>query len=190
MVFAPSPRRVTPGHARHLAEAARDEARAVERTVDVYGLFVNERADVIARIVDEASVDVVQLHGDETIAFASALGLPRMVKAVRVAGEEAIEEVTRAVASGLFESVLLDAFDERARGGTGRTFDWAIAARVARSARIVLAGGLKPDNVRQAVERVGPFMVDVSSGVETSPGVKDHGLLRRFVAEARGVRTA
>jgi phosphoribosylanthranilate isomerase len=83
------------------------------------------------------------------------------------------------------ELVVLDAHDPVRRGGTGKTVDWRRAALVARSRRIILAGGLTPDNVRQAIDEVRPYAVDVASGVEAEPGIKDHGLLRAFVAAAK-----
>lgn len=185
VVFAESPRRVTVDEARAVVDAARAEAQARERRVDVFALFVNESAEVIRDLQASVGFDVAQLHGDESIAFAAGLGGIRVVKAVRVRDHSSLADVQVCVESGACEAVLLDAHDDRVRGGSGKVFDWSVAREAARGARIILAGGLNPDNVHEAVVRVRPYMVDVSSGVETAPGVKDHALVRRFIEEAR-----
>ncbi len=202
IVFAESPRRVSLEEAKAVAAAARDEAASARRGVEIWGVFVNEEAGRIIELAREVPLDVAQLHGDETVEFAQTLGEVRLVKAVRVRDEGALEEIARLASSGAFEAVLLDSFDERARagrvgapdstsgarmrrGGTGRTFDWEVAREACRHHRIVLAGGLTPDNVAEAVRRVRPWMVDASSGVEAAPAEKDPELTARFVSEAR-----
>jgi phosphoribosylanthranilate isomerase len=217
VVFAESPSRVTLEEARAVAAAARDEAAKAGRTIETWGVFVNEEAGRIIELAREVPLDVAQLHGDETLDFARSLGDLRLVRAVRVRDSGALEEIARFASSGAFEAVLLDSFDERARagrvgapdsipgppargsylpgaeapggapmrrGGTGRTFDWGVAREAAERARVVLAGGLSPDNVAEAVRRVRPWMVDASSGVESAPGEKDAALVERFVSEA------
>ncbi len=198
-VFARSSRRVTVEEAALAASAAREEAAAAGRTVEAWGVVVNEPVDGLREIARGVPLDVIQLHGDETPDFARQLVDLRLVKAVRVRGAGALEEIERLWATGLFEAILLDAFvealealeagegggGEGARGGTGKTFDWEIARRAAGRVPVVLAGGLTPDNVARAVRRVRPRMVDASSGVESSPGVKDPALVERFVREAR-----
>jgi phosphoribosylanthranilate isomerase len=185
VVFAESPRRVTAGVARAVAAAARNEARTSGRSIDVFGLFVNERAEVIRQLARDVGFDVVQLHGDEMPGIANDLQGLRLVKAVRVKDHAALHEIERYWSTGWFEAVLLDAYSEKARGGTGKTFDWSVAEEAAKTVRVILAGGLKADNVREAASRVAPAMVDVSSGVESSPGVKDHASMARFINEAR-----
>ena len=185
VVFAESPRQVALEEAKEVATAARDEAAKAGRTIEAWGVFVNEEAGRIIELARGVPLDVVQLHGDETVELARTLGGLRLVKAVRVMDAGALEEIARLVASGAFEAVLLDSFDERARGGTGRTFDWEVAREACRYHRIVLAGGLSPANVAEAVRRVRPWMVDASSGVESAPGEKDAALVERFVSEAR-----
>jgi len=202
VVFAESPRRVSPEEAKAVAAAARDEAAKAGRTVEVWGVLVNEEAGRILELAREVPLDVAQLHGDETLDFARSLVGLRLVKVVRVRDEGALAEIDRLASSGAFEAVLLDSFDERARagrvdapdstsgalmrrGGTGRTFDWDVAREACRPHRIVLAGGLSPDNVAEAVRLVRPWMVDASSGVEAAPGEKDAELVARFVSEAK-----
>ncbi|MHC4253212.1 MAG: phosphoribosylanthranilate isomerase [Planctomycetota bacterium] len=189
LVFAPSPRRVTLEEARAVARAGREEAEGLGRAVEAWGVFVDDPPERIRELARGVPLDVVQLHGDETPDFARELAreLPavRLVRAVRVRGGDSLDEVRELLASGLFEAVLLDSYDERARGGTGRTFDWDVARAAALGGRVVLAGGLTPDNVCEAVRRVRPWMVDASSGVESAPGRKDPRLIERFVAEAR-----
>jgi len=186
IVFAESPRRATPDEARAVADAARDEAAKLGREVEVWGVFVNESRERVAEIARAVPLDVAQLHGDETEAFARSLAPLRAVKAVRVRGPETLAEIESLTASDVYEALVLDSYDERARGGTGKTFDWDVAAEAARRARVVLAGGLTPANVAEAVRRVRPWAVDTSSGVERSPGEKDLAAVEAFVRSAKG----
>ena len=150
-------------------------------------MFVNPTRAEVERAVAEIGLDVVQLHGDETPEFCR--GLPRRVlKAVRVGAGFRSEEALRY--EGFAAGILLDtrADDAGARpGGTGRAFDWTMARSVRENARyLVLAGGLNPENVGRAVAAVEPDAVDVSSGVESSPGRKDAARVRAFVRAVRG----
>lgn len=181
---AESLRRIELARARELAAAARAE----RSDVTVFGLFVNALADEVARAVETVPLDAVQLHGDESPEDVAALAarLPDCIvmKAVRVRDAADIASLT-GYGCKVF---LLDAYapGKGPRGGRGETFDWSLAAEAAKSHRIILAGGLTPDNVAGAIERAQPFMVDVSSGVESAPGVKDAEKLRAFIANARG----
>jgi phosphoribosylanthranilate isomerase len=145
-------------------------ARAIVATLPAFvapvGLFVNQPAEYVSGVAALVRLAAVQLHGDETVEYAHAIRRP-LIKALTIG--DAVDRWPESV------TVLLDAHDPARRGGTGRTIDWTAAAAVAARRRILLAGGLTPDNVAEAVERVRPFGVDVSSGVERSPGVKDHG---------------
>jgi phosphoribosylanthranilate isomerase len=164
-----SPRVITPAVARRIV-------RTLPPFVTPVGVFVNQAAREINAVADEVGLGAVQLHGDETAADASAIERP-VVKAVTLAGDDA--DVEAAVGAWPDSVVLLvDAADAERRGGTGRLADWANAARVARRRPVLLAGGLGPENVGEAIRRVAPFGLDVSSGVESSPGIKDHQRLR------------
>lgn len=172
--YEKSPRCVT-------REVARDIIAGVPPFVTTVGVFVNEDADVIKGLREFARLDRVQLHGDETPEFCRGLG-SGVIKALRIKGEEDILVLEEYDA----QAFLLDAFVDGEPGGTGAGFDWAIAVEAKRYGRIILSGGLTPENVREAVKRVAPYAVDVSSGVELSPGVKDPEKIRRFMEEAKG----
>jgi phosphoribosylanthranilate isomerase len=170
-VFWPgSPRCVSPG------EAARIAATLPPFVAPV-GVFVNQPLEEIRVIASAVGLAAIQLHGDEDPG--TWLGVPgRCIKAAGVGGGFD----AAAVAAWPPEVwPLLDAHDPARRGGTGRAADWDVAARVARGRRIILAGGLDASNVRGAIARVRPFAVDVSSGVEHEPGIKDPDRLRAFV---------
>ena len=170
-VFWPkSPRFVTP-------DLAAEIVRAVPPGVETVGVFVDAPIDSIIATVERVGLTTVQLHGDEPAAYATALKRP-VLRAVRVGADPAADEWPEGT------RLLLDAIDPAVRGGTGMQVDWAGAALVARDREVVLAGGLTPDNVGAAIERVRPWGVDVSSGVEQAPGVKDPDKVARFVANA------
>ena len=175
-VFWPqSPRYISPDRAAAIIAA-------LPLGVNTVGVFVNETVDGIRGVATETGISTIQLHGDEPPSYADALDWP----VLRSTTVEQIEEVSAAwPADTLF---LMDAADPVRRGGTGRTIDWQQAASAARTRRIVLAGGLTPDNVADAVETVRPFGVDVSSGVEDAPGVKNEDKVARFLACARSAR--
>jgi phosphoribosylanthranilate isomerase len=160
-----SPRFIDPYRARAIAAA-------LPPFVATVGVFVNQPAAQVSGIASLVRVSAVQLHGDETPEYAAALARP-VVKAVSLAS--ARPDSVDAWPAGV--TLLLDADDPVKRGGTGRTIDWDAAAAVARRRRVLLAGGLTPENVAEAVGRVRPFGIDVSSGVEESPGIKNHARL-------------
>jgi phosphoribosylanthranilate isomerase len=143
------------------------------------GVFVNDTVDRIRAIAERARLTAVQLHGDEPPAYADALDWP-VFRAVSVADLQLASE-----AWAPETPLLVDNIDPVRRGGTGAVIDWSQAAAMASKRRIVLAGGLTPDNVASAIRAVRPFGVDVSSGVEASPGVKDFGKVAEFIANAR-----
>ena len=163
-IFWPSsPRFIDPYRARAIAAA-------LPPFVTPVGVFVNQPLDYVNGVASLVRLGVVQLHGDETPEFAAAVCRPVM-KAVAI-GQADVRLWPARV------KLLLDVHDPLARGGTGRTIDWSTAADVASRREIVLAGGLKPENVADAVARVRPYGIDVSSGVERSPGIKDHERLQ------------
>jgi phosphoribosylanthranilate isomerase len=143
------------------------------------GVFVNEPVDGIRAIAERLRLTAVQLHGDEPPAYAEALDWP-VIRAVSVGDiGEAWEAWSPETA------LLVDNIDPVRRGGTGAVIDWSSAADLAQKRRVVLAGGLTPDNVASAIRAVRPFGVDVSSGVEAAPGVKDFDKVTQFIANAR-----
>ena len=172
-VFWPqSPRYIAPDRAAGIVAALPPD-------VDAVGVFVNESVDGIRAVVAQTGISAIQLHGDEPPDYAQALGWP-VLKAITIADAD---EAADAWPPGT--TFLVDAADRVRRGGTGTTVDWQHAAAVARGRRVVLAGGLTPDNVAAAIETVRPFGVDVSSGVEDAPGVKNQDKVARFLASAR-----
>jgi phosphoribosylanthranilate isomerase len=172
-VFWPqSPRYIAPERAAGIIAALPPDVNAV-------GVFVNESVDGIRAMVATTGITAVQLHGEEPPQFASALGWP-VLKTIQ-AGEA--DEAARAWPPET--TFLVDAADPVKRGGTGVTVDWQQASAAARRCRVVLAGGLTPENVAAAIDRVRPFGVDVSSGVEDAPGVKNQDKVARFLASAR-----
>jgi phosphoribosylanthranilate isomerase len=163
---------------------ARSIVEALPEHVITVGVFVNASQDEIAALQGEVGFRCVQLHGDEGPEVLARF-LPHAYKALRVRGEAVIDEVARFPG----EHVLLDAYVPGEPGGTGATFDWRIAERVARMRKLTLAGGLTPDNVAEAVAAVRPFCVDVASGVERAPGKKDEAKVRAFIQRAKGLQS-
>jgi phosphoribosylanthranilate isomerase len=152
---------------------------SLPNTVTPVGVFVDPTADDV-RAAADAGIRMAQIHSDQPT-FLRGVTIP-ILRAVHLAIER-VDGVEPDIADDL---VLLDAHHPVTHGGTGKTVDWHRAALIARSRRIILAGGLTPANVRQAIEEVRPYGVDTASGVESSPGVKDHELMRVFM-EAAGI---
>jgi phosphoribosylanthranilate isomerase len=172
-VFWPgSPRCVDPATARAIVDT-------LPASVTAVGVFVNADRDEIERVAAHVRLGVVQLHGDESPALAQSL-TRRVLKATTLA---ACTEDALAPWAGV--GLLLDAHDPARRGGTGQTIDWQAARCVAARRPIVLAGGLRPENVEGAIETVRPAAIDVSSGIEREPGVKDHARMRALFEVVR-----
>ncbi|HEX2639412.1 MAG TPA: phosphoribosylanthranilate isomerase [Pyrinomonadaceae bacterium] len=175
--YPQSPRYVTVEQARRIAETVASRAAAV-------GVFVNEPLETIVEIARKVALEAIQLHGDETADFIKGLrnetGLT-VIKAIRVAdGLDSAEQNSFGA-----DAILLDSFSNSERGGTGKTFDWDVARRFSNLAlKIYLAGGLTPENVREAIAAVKPYAVDSCSGVELTPGIKDHLRLKLFIERA------
>lgn len=161
---------------------AREIAAALPPFVSVVALFVNETAETIREILHQVPVDVIQFHGDEDDAFCRQFDRPYL-KAVRVRCAEDIQ--TASVKFPHARAILFDAYHPDEYGGTGLRFDWQLLAGY-RDKPWVLAGGLTPENVAEAVAVSGAAAVDVSGGVEISGGVKDHAKMAAFVAAVRG----
>jgi phosphoribosylanthranilate isomerase len=173
LVFWPeSPRWIDPYRARPIVAALPPFVTAV-------GVFVNQPPEYVAGVAALVKLGAVQLHGDENVSRYARSGL-RIIKSVPVSdrfdADRALDRVDENV------TVLLDAHDPKRRGGTGRTIDWSQAAIAARKRRIILSGGLDASNVAEAVAQVEPYAVDVSSGVESAPGIKSADRLRAFFA--------
>jgi phosphoribosylanthranilate isomerase len=171
--FADSPRCVEPGTVRSIIDK-------LPTGIVKVGLFVNEQPETVNRIAVESGIDLVQLHGDETPVECRKIDKP-VIKALRVRDAESF--------SGWQDypgdAILLDAWHPEKFGGTGESCDWELAAEMARQTTIILAGGLHPNNVADAVTMVRPHGVDVSSGVEQSPGKKDPDKVAEFIKNAR-----
>jgi phosphoribosylanthranilate isomerase len=167
-------------------EAARALARITPPFMAMIGVFVDQPVAEIKEIVRFVGLTAVQLHGRETPADAAGLDgdAGHVIKAVGEPGEDIVSTATawpeRVV-------LMVDAIDPAQRGGTGGRADWAAAAQLARLRRVILAGGLRPDNVGEAVRQVRPYAVDVASGVELRPGIKDHARMRAFADAVRAV---
>jgi len=144
------------------------------------GVFVNEEAEKINRIAERCGLNVVQLHGDESPAFCKKIK-SRVIKAVRVQNASSLKELSRYEVDGF----LLDTFAKDQWGGTGKVFDWDLAWRATKAGPVILAGGLNPANVKEAIRTVQPYGVDVSSGVEASPGIKDPKKVKAFIKAVR-----
>ena len=164
-----------------------DEARAIIRRlppfVSTVGVFVNQPREEVLATASHAGVSVIQLHGDEEASAYADCGF-RVIKALPVG-----PGFTMAAVDGLPAemTMLLDAFDPVRRGGTGQRIEWSVAAAAAARRQTILSGGLGPDSVQEAVRVVKPYAVDVSSGVESMPGVKDESKLRAFFAALQSV---
>lgn len=177
--YPPSPRAVSP------LQAA-DVVADVPAFVTLTALFVNPTAEQVQSVLDVVRIDLLQFHGDEDEAFCAQFNRP-YIKAIRV--RQASDVVASFVRFPGALAILLDSYKPGVPGGTGETFDWSLVPESDDLKPIILAGGLKPDNVAYAIERVKPFAVDVSGGVEAEldgvaqKGIKDHGKINAFLDE-------
>jgi len=173
-----SPRYIT-------SEAAHDIIAALPPFVASVGVFVNEELKAIEAVASDLGLAAVQLHGDESPEFCASLLVRKTIKAVRVS--EGFEP--QSIKLYPVDMILLDTGSPGRYGGTGKTFDWGLAAECARLGPIILAGGLTPENVVEAITTVRPAAVDVCSGVETEPGRKDLDKLRNFMLAVADANT-
>jgi len=172
------------GSARRCDHAVAAEIGAgLRRKLEIVGVFVDQTLDVISRAVENEHLSIVQLHGGEGLSFchevARRTGCP-VIKAIRVRTSADID-----IARGFRVNFhLLDAYQEGVPGGTGHTVDWELLRRRRSKVPLILAGGLTPENLDEAIDATRPWAVDVASGVESAPGIKDHELMSAFAAAA------
>jgi len=177
--YKPSPRYITPQHAREVVEQLPESVLTV-------GVFVNEESpDVVQSIASEAGIGALQLHGDETPTYCRDLAADYYVIKTFAVSDSFDVQTAKAYE---VEAIMLDTKHNSLRGGTGRVFDWSIAQQAASTIpKLFLAGGLSPENIENAVETVRPFAVDACSALEDSPGKKNHDRMRVFVNTVRRV---
>jgi len=144
------------------------------------GVFVNEDVKKVRDLMDACGLALAQLHGEETVVYCETLGRP-VLKTIRLRDRGSLLALAEFQGRARVRGFVLDAFSEKAYGGTGETVDGTLAAEAAKAAKVLLAGGLKPDNVAEAIRQVRPYGVDVSSGVEARPGKKDPEKIRTFI---------
>ena len=174
--FDKSPRRLEPDHTRVIIEDLPKELTKV-------GLFLDQDLEYVRSTAKKCHVDILQLHGNESPAYCKSLKDDfKIIKTFRVKDEASIGLVNK------YEDVdyyLFDTYVEGMPGGTGKSFNWDILKGKSFNKPIFIAGGLKPDNVKEAVEKLAPYAVDVASGVERSPGKKDYKRLKEFIDNAK-----
>ncbi len=177
-IFARSPRQITP-------HKARDIIRAIPPFVKTVGVFVDEEPDLIRNVKQFCGLDLVQLHGDESADLCQEL-MPCTIKALKIKDESSLK--TSQIYEGKVRALLLDTYSKDKAGGTGTTFDWRLAIKTKKlGIPIILAGGIGPSNIENAVRLVGPYAVDVNSGVEESPGKKSHILLKSLMEKVKRI---
>ncbi len=177
VMYRKSPRWVEPAVARSIIAGLPPFVSAV-------GVFVNEEVEKVRTLMDECGFALAQLHGDESALYCQNLARP-VLKAIRLKDRDAFLAMAEFQGRANVRGFLIDAFSDHAYGGTGQTVDWRLAQEAARSTPVILAGGLNPANVAGAIQMVRPYGVDVSSGVEKSPGKKDPDKVKAFIEAAR-----
>lgn len=173
-IFAPSPRRIS-------VERAREIIKVLPPLVQTVGVFVDEDPEKVLSTAAACGLDILQLHGSESVDYCSSFDR-RVIKAVRLQSRDELKHLSKYVT--VVDALLLDTYVPNKLGGTGIPFDWKLAVEARRYGRIILAGGLNPENVAAAISMVKPYAVDASSGLERSPGVKDHEKVAQFMRAA------
>ena len=177
-IFAHSPRQVTPQKARDIISAIPPFAKTV-------GIFVNQDPIEINKIMRFCGLDLVQLHGDESPDFCDEL-MPHTIKALRIKDKASLR--TARAYRDKVRALLLDTYSKDKAGGTGETFDWQLAIKIKKlGVPIILAGGLGPSNINDAISIVRPYAVDVNSGVEERPGKKSHSLIKDLMEKVKRI---
>lgn len=175
-VFAPSPRRVTPSQAKEII-------KALPCFIDPVGVFVNEKVSRVKDIAEFCRLSTLQFHGDESAKYCNCFPY-KVIKSFSIK-----DRPPPKISEYRVDAYLLDTFFEGKKGGTGKTFQWEIAVEIRRSGfQVILSGGLTVDNVKEAIRKVKPYAVDVSSGVEESPGKKSEKKLRKFIQTVREIK--
>ena len=172
--FSESPRYIDPGKAGEIIDA-------LPPFISTVGVFADAQENFVKHAVNESGVGILQFHGSEGPDYCSSFGMPYL-KAFKIRGMESLDALKDYPDAVAF---LLDTYSEKEMGGTGVAFNWDIAVAAKPLSRIILAGGLTPENVAEAVRKVGPYAVDVSSGVEAIKGKKDPEAVRKFILAAR-----
>lgn len=175
LFYDKSPRFVTREQAKLIADTVGSSGLRV-------GLFVDADTKTISSVLGQVSLDILQFHGNESDEFCQSFGLPYW-KTLRAREAKLLPAQVAAYPNA--DGILLDSWHPTKAGGTGQTFDWSFVDALDRKQALILAGGLNPDNIRSAVQRVKPWAVDVCSGVESSPGIKSEQLMQQFIEEVR-----
>ncbi len=179
-IFAPSPRQVSPEAARHII-------MDLPPFVKTVGVFVNEDLEAINDTMRFCGLDMIQMHGDETPELCGRF-MPRVIKALRIKEKSDLESVL--AYKGAVRALLLDTYSEKRAGGTGETFDWNLAIEIKGTGiPIILAGGLGPSNIEEAISLVRPYAVDVNSGVERTAGKKSKALMEELFQKIKKIRS-
>jgi len=174
-IFAPSPRRISP-------EKARRIIKALPPLVQTVGVFVDQDLGEVSSVAEMCGLDILQFHGSESAEYCRRFN-QRVIKAVRLRSSQDLKDLAKY--DGVVQALLLDTYLPDKVGGTGMTFNWQWAVEAREYGRIILAGGLSPENVAAAISMVKPFGVDASSSLEQSPGVKDHEKMMQFIERVR-----
>jgi phosphoribosylanthranilate isomerase len=175
--YALSPRYIEPAVAKHII-------RSLPPFVLPVGVFVNQDVDSVRHIFDDCGLALAQLHGDESPGYCESLERPAL-RAIRLRDRSSLLALAEFKGRMGVRGFVVDAFSSTGYGGTGQTADWALAWEVAKAVPVLLAGGLTSENVQEAIRQVQPYGVDVSSGVEQSPGRKDPAKIRDFIQSVR-----
>lgn len=176
-VFAKSPRRINQTIASKII-------KELPPFVSCVGVFVNEKENIVKEIAKDCRLDMLQFHGNETSEYCQRFKKDyKVIKAIRIKNEESVKDVSNFLS---LDAILLDTYSESLPGGTGKQFNWELGIKAKTyNIPIILSGGLNPDNVLDAIEKVEPYMVDVSSGIETAPGKKDYKLMKEFIEKVK-----
>lgn len=177
VLYRHSPRYITPSAVKRIVQALPPFLVSV-------GVFVNEDPQRVRTIMDDCGLSLAQLHGDESSTYCERLNRPAL-RALRLRDHGSLLALAEYKGRAGVRGFVVDTYSDGAYGGTGQTSDWSLAAEAARAAPILLAGGLTPENVQMAIQHVRPYGVDVSSGVEHSPGKKDHAKIAAFLRAAK-----